>query len=168
MNVPLTVVTLAGSAALLLWGVRMVQTGVQRACGAKPPQHSEPGPREPVQGVPCRRGRNRHPAEQNGHRPHDHRICCRRICRPRPGTCRHAGCQFQHDADRAGTLFARERSRGRNVGQSVAPGNECYGAGKWRLRPHMTEGRSPSNRAQAALQESTVEASNSGSRIGWG
>jgi len=35
MNVPLTVVTLAGSVALLLWGVRMVQTGVQRACGAK-------------------------------------------------------------------------------------------------------------------------------------
>ena len=35
MNVPLTVVTLAGSVALLLWGVRMVQTGVQRAFGAK-------------------------------------------------------------------------------------------------------------------------------------
>ncbi len=35
MNFPLTVVTLAGSAALLLWGVRMVQTGVQRASGAK-------------------------------------------------------------------------------------------------------------------------------------
>jgi len=32
MNVPLTVVTLAGSVALLLCGVRMVQTGVQRAC----------------------------------------------------------------------------------------------------------------------------------------
>ena len=31
MNFPLTVVTLAGSVALLLWGVRMVQTGVQRA-----------------------------------------------------------------------------------------------------------------------------------------
>jgi len=35
MNVSLTVVTLAGSVALLLWGVRMVQTGVQRAFGAK-------------------------------------------------------------------------------------------------------------------------------------
>jgi len=27
--------TLVGSVAPLLWGVRMVQTGVQRACGAK-------------------------------------------------------------------------------------------------------------------------------------
>jgi phosphate:Na+ symporter len=35
MNFPLTLVTLAGSVALLLWGVRMVQTGVQRAFGAK-------------------------------------------------------------------------------------------------------------------------------------
>jgi phosphate:Na+ symporter len=35
MNFPLTLVTLAGSVALLLWGVRMVQTGVQRAFGAR-------------------------------------------------------------------------------------------------------------------------------------
>jgi phosphate:Na+ symporter len=35
MNFPLTLVTIAGSVALLLWGVRMVQTGVQRAFGAK-------------------------------------------------------------------------------------------------------------------------------------
>jgi phosphate:Na+ symporter len=35
MNFPLTVVTLAGSVALLLWGVRMVQTGLQRAFGAR-------------------------------------------------------------------------------------------------------------------------------------
>ena len=35
MNVPLTVVTFAGSVALLLWAVRMVQTGVQRTFGAK-------------------------------------------------------------------------------------------------------------------------------------
>ena len=32
---PLTVLNLAGSVALLLWGVHMVQTGVQRAFGAK-------------------------------------------------------------------------------------------------------------------------------------
>ncbi|GAN63618.1 Na+/phosphate symporter [Acetobacter indonesiensis NRIC 0313] len=31
----LTLVDLAGSVALLLWGVHMVQTGVQRACGAR-------------------------------------------------------------------------------------------------------------------------------------
>ncbi len=35
MSFPLTLVTLAGSVALLLWGVRMVQTGVQRAFGAR-------------------------------------------------------------------------------------------------------------------------------------
>jgi phosphate:Na+ symporter len=35
MNLALTLVNLAGSVALLLWGVRMVQTGVQRAFGAK-------------------------------------------------------------------------------------------------------------------------------------
>ena len=35
MNFPLTLVSLAGSVALLLWGVRMVQTGVQRAFGAR-------------------------------------------------------------------------------------------------------------------------------------
>jgi phosphate:Na+ symporter len=35
MNFSLTLVTLAGSAALLLWGVRIVQTGVQRAFGAR-------------------------------------------------------------------------------------------------------------------------------------
>lgn len=35
MNLPLTLVNLAGSVALLLWGVHMVQTGVQRAFGAK-------------------------------------------------------------------------------------------------------------------------------------
>ena len=35
MNFPLTLVTLAGSVALLLWSVRMVQTGVQRAFGAR-------------------------------------------------------------------------------------------------------------------------------------
>ena len=32
---PLTILNLAGSVALLLWGVHMVQTGVQRAFGAK-------------------------------------------------------------------------------------------------------------------------------------
>ena len=31
----LTLIDLAGSVALLLWGVHMVQTGVQRACGAR-------------------------------------------------------------------------------------------------------------------------------------
>ena len=35
MDLPLTLVDLAGSVALLLWGVHMVQTGVQRAFGAK-------------------------------------------------------------------------------------------------------------------------------------
>jgi len=35
MNATLTLVNLAGSVALLLWGVHMVQTGVQRAFGAK-------------------------------------------------------------------------------------------------------------------------------------
>ena len=35
LDVPLTLVDLAGSVALLLWGVHMVQTGVQRAFGAK-------------------------------------------------------------------------------------------------------------------------------------
>jgi phosphate:Na+ symporter len=33
MNFPLTLIDLAGTVALLLWGVRMVQTGVQRAFG---------------------------------------------------------------------------------------------------------------------------------------
>ena len=36
MDFPLTLVDLAGSVALLLWGIHMVQTGVQRAFGAKP------------------------------------------------------------------------------------------------------------------------------------
>ncbi len=35
MDFPLTLMDLAGSVALLLWGVHMVQTGVQRAFGAK-------------------------------------------------------------------------------------------------------------------------------------
>lgn len=35
MAFPLTLLDLAGAVALLLWGVRMVQTGVQRAFGAK-------------------------------------------------------------------------------------------------------------------------------------
>src|SRR5882757_7307640 len=35
MEFPLTLMDLAGSVALLLWGVHMVQTGVQRAFGAK-------------------------------------------------------------------------------------------------------------------------------------
>lgn len=35
MNFPLTLIDLAGTVALLLWGVRMVQTGVQRAFGPK-------------------------------------------------------------------------------------------------------------------------------------
>jgi phosphate:Na+ symporter len=35
MDFSLTLVKLAGSVALLLWGIRMVQTGVQRAFGAK-------------------------------------------------------------------------------------------------------------------------------------
>jgi phosphate:Na+ symporter len=35
VNLPLTFLNLAGSVALLLWGVHMVQTGVQRAFGAK-------------------------------------------------------------------------------------------------------------------------------------
>ena len=34
MDFPLTLVDLAGSVALLLWGIHMVQTGVQRAFGA--------------------------------------------------------------------------------------------------------------------------------------
>jgi len=35
MLFPLTLLQLAGSVALLLWGVHMVQRGVQRAFGAK-------------------------------------------------------------------------------------------------------------------------------------
>ena len=35
MDFPITLLNLAGSVALLLWGVHMVQTGVQRAFGAK-------------------------------------------------------------------------------------------------------------------------------------
>ncbi len=35
MSFPLTLLDLAGSVALLLWGVHMIQTGVQRAFGAK-------------------------------------------------------------------------------------------------------------------------------------
>ena len=35
MDVTLTLLDLAGSVALLLWGVHMVQTGVQRAFGAR-------------------------------------------------------------------------------------------------------------------------------------
>ena len=34
-NITLTLLDLAGTVALLLWGVHMVQTGVQRAFGAK-------------------------------------------------------------------------------------------------------------------------------------
>ena len=35
MNVVLLILDIAGSVALLLWGVHMVQTGVQRAFGAR-------------------------------------------------------------------------------------------------------------------------------------
>ena len=35
MMFPLTLIDLAGSVALLLWGVHMVQPGVQRAFGAR-------------------------------------------------------------------------------------------------------------------------------------
>lgn len=35
MNLPVTFLGLAGSIALLLWGIRMVQTGIQRAFGAR-------------------------------------------------------------------------------------------------------------------------------------
>lgn len=35
MSLPVTVISLAGSVALLLWGIRMVQTGIQRALGAQ-------------------------------------------------------------------------------------------------------------------------------------
>jgi phosphate:Na+ symporter len=35
VNLPLTFLNLAGSVGLLLWGVHMVQTGVQRAFGAR-------------------------------------------------------------------------------------------------------------------------------------
>src|SRR5271163_5370159 len=35
MDFPVTLVDLAGSVALLLWGIHMVQTGIQRAFGAK-------------------------------------------------------------------------------------------------------------------------------------
>src|SRR5271163_1628006 len=35
MDFPVTLVDLAGSVALLLWGIRMVQTGIQRAFGAR-------------------------------------------------------------------------------------------------------------------------------------
>ena len=35
MDISITLVKLAGSVALLLWGVHMVQTGVQRALGAR-------------------------------------------------------------------------------------------------------------------------------------
>lgn len=35
VNLPLTIINLAGSIALLLWGIRMIRTGVQRAFGAQ-------------------------------------------------------------------------------------------------------------------------------------
>ena len=35
MAFPITLIDLAGSIALLLWGVRMVQTGIQRGFGPR-------------------------------------------------------------------------------------------------------------------------------------
>ena len=35
MSFPLTLIDLAGTIALLLWGVRMVQTGIQRGFGPR-------------------------------------------------------------------------------------------------------------------------------------
>lgn len=47
MDFPITLIDLAGTVALLLWGVRMVQTGVQRAFG---PDLRQPWP------APCATG----------------------------------------------------------------------------------------------------------------
>ena len=54
MNATLTLIDLAGSIALLLWGVHMVQSGIQRAFGPNLRRILGAALGEPLQGVPRR------------------------------------------------------------------------------------------------------------------
>jgi phosphate:Na+ symporter len=75
MEFPVTLLDLAGSIALLLWGVRMVQTGVRRA-PAFDPRH---GPALACQSVPEWPRRHRRVAEQHRNRTDGLGLRCRRV-----------------------------------------------------------------------------------------
>ncbi len=107
---PVTLLDLAGTIALLLWGVRMVQTGIQRAFGARPAHDPRRRAANAHQGIPDRHRRDRHPAEQHGNRPDGFGIRGGRPRGPGAGARRHARRQCRHDADRA-TPVARPGRR---------------------------------------------------------
>ena len=57
VNFPITLLQLAGSVALLLWAIHMVQTGVQRAFGAKLARLPRPHVAQSAAGLPRRQRR---------------------------------------------------------------------------------------------------------------
>jgi hypothetical protein len=67
MEFPITLLDLAGAVALLLWGIHMVQTGIQRAFGAKLRSFLGSALRNRFKSLSGRDGRHCHPTEQHRH-----------------------------------------------------------------------------------------------------
>ena len=72
MYATLTLVDLAGAVALLIWGVHMVQTGVNRAFGPQLRRILSYALGNRFKAFARGPGGHRHPAEQHGHRTDGH------------------------------------------------------------------------------------------------
>ena len=72
MNTTLTLVDLAGAVALLIWGVHMVQTGVNRAFGPHLRRVLSYALGKSLQGICRRPWCHRSPAKQYSHRVDGH------------------------------------------------------------------------------------------------
>ena len=113
MDFPVTLVDLAGAVALLLWGVHMVQTGVQRAFGARLRGASASALRNRFQAFLAGLGVTAILQSSTATGLMVDGLRRRRAGRPRPRARRHARRQCRHHADRAGAVVRRRRGRAR-------------------------------------------------------
>jgi len=101
MTFRLTLLDLAGMVALLLWGVRMVQTGIQRGFGPRLRQILGAALGNRFKAFAAGLGVTGNSAEQHCDRPDDRRLRRRRTGGPGAGAGGDAGRQCRHHADRA-------------------------------------------------------------------
>ena len=111
MDLPLTLLNLAGAWRCCCGACIWSHTGVQRAFGADLRSFLGAALRQPLQRLRRRPRRHRGAAEQHRDRPDGHGLRRRRLASIWRRAGRDARRQCRHDADRAGVVFRRRRDR---------------------------------------------------------
>ena len=110
MDATLSLLNLAGDIALLLWGVHMVQSGVQRAFGADLRRFLARALNNRVKAAAAGLGVTAVLQSSTATGLMIASFAAQRLRRARAGARGHARRQCRHDADRAGALVQGSRS----------------------------------------------------------